>query len=296
MRGCWLPIGLLSVVLAAQTSAALAQSTIPGAPSNAPPRVTVTGRADGIADKVETFFENVNMWANHIRQEKIKGRLENYLNQIGAKPTPGEVHIFFVQALTNDSGYVELTDFQYLTYGKTAEDALRESFTLEHSPGTEDRLDATRSGMRLAGIYVTATPEDGKFAIRGGSLSRDYYEKIRQEGLALRDKRAKERSEAERIEAIRKKRAATHAASDASAHAQLKRDIERGPLPPGPALFPPGPPSDTAPPVYLPPTQTGSQPTATPAPSQPSAHPRVPFDKPAPNTPPADGPAIPGPT
>jgi hypothetical protein len=111
-----------------------------------------TDRADGIAEKIETFFENVNLWASDFREKTIQKQLEDYLNRIGAGPTAGEVHIFYVQAFTNDQGVVSLNDFQYLTHGKTSAAALRESFTLEHAPGTEARLVGVPNGMRLVGI------------------------------------------------------------------------------------------------------------------------------------------------
>jgi hypothetical protein len=290
MRKCLTVLGALLEALILYCAPTAAQSKISGAPSNAPPRVTdVTDHAESIGDKVEVVFENINLVANYLREEKIRNRLEDYLNQIGAKPTAGEVHIFHVQALMNDTNVVDLKDFQYLTNGKTSEDALRESFAIEGAPGNEDRLYGVPQGSRLVGIYVTATPEGGKFAIRGGTLSKEYYQKIRQEGLALRDKRAKERAEAERIESIRQQRAATHAASDPAAHAQLKRDISRGPLPPGPALFPSGPPAMSSPTTYLPPTRSGPQTTVTPMAPSPAAHPPVPFNQPA--SPPNPGPA-----
>lgn len=130
-------LGSSILFTAAPTFHAQAQSKIPGAPSNAPPRVTdATGHAEGIADKIEAVFQNVQMLADYVRQEKIAKRLEDYLKQMGAKPTPGEIHLFHVRALIYDSGYVELKDFQYLTKGKTVEDALRESFTLDNAPAS----------------------------------------------------------------------------------------------------------------------------------------------------------------
>ena len=214
-------ITLLTAAFTAFAVPVSAQSKIPGAPSNAPPRADVTSKGEGIADKVGAVFDNVDMWSSYFRQEKISDRLTDYLNQIGAKPAVGEVHVFYVQALTDDNGSVDLEDFQYLANGKTVEDALRKFFAVEHAPGTEDRIDPTPNGTKLVGIYVTATSEDGKFVIRGGPLSKEYYQKLRQEGLALRDKRAKDLAEAQRIEAIRQKRSANHAAGDAEAHRQL---------------------------------------------------------------------------
>lgn len=300
--------GLLAILLVGPRSYVLAQSEIPGAPSNAPPRVKdVTARAEGIGDKIEAIFFNVEIAENYFREEKIKNRLNGYLDQIGAKPGAGETHIFYVQALVANGRVTELKDFQYLTNGKTGEDALRESFTIDKSPGTEDRLnavDGATKGARLVGLYVTASPEEGKFAIRGMSFTPDYYQKIQKEGLALREQRAKARAEEERIRAIRQQRAATHAANDQAARAQLQRDLARGPLPPGPAMFPPGPPSSGLPTIYLPPTTSAAQPSLAPTPSAPVAHPAVPFDPPPetkPVEPPASvpakpGTAIPGPT
>ncbi|ANY85546.1 hypothetical protein BB934_45860 (plasmid) [Microvirga ossetica] len=285
-------VGLSAVLLGGQVVSALAQSRIPGAPSNAPPiGVDVTGRAEGIADTIENIFDNVNLWTSHFREEKIKGRLGDYLGRIGAKPTSGEIHLFYVQALVGN-GSVELRDFQYLTHGKTYEDALRESFALENAPGTEDRLEGTRPGTRLEGIYVSATPQDGNFAIRAGSLSKDYYQKIRQEGFALRDRRAKELAEAQRIQAIRQQRAATHAASDPAAAKQLRDARAKGPPRSGVEIEASRPSPHAARTVYLPPTRSGPsnpQPTIAPALTSPPAHPRVPFNQP----PPAAQPPVP---
>jgi hypothetical protein len=264
----------------------LAQSKVPGAPSNAPPRTDVTTKAEDIANNVGAFFDNADMWSNYVRQEKISTRLTDYLNQIGAKPTAGEIHIFYVQALIRDNGSVNLEDFQYLANGKSVEDALRESFAVENAPGSE-RLDAKPLSANLVGIFVTATPEDGKFVIRGGPLSKEFSQKIRQEGFALHDKRAKDLAEAQRIEGIRQKRAANHAAGDVEAHRQLQVARERGPPRSGVELSGSGPPSAKPPDlkVYLPPTKSGSQSAASPAvplQSLPVAHPPVKFNQPPP--------------
>lgn len=275
--------GLFALIFVAQFTRADAQSRIPGAPSNAPPiGVDVTGRAEDIGDKIQNVFENVDMVANYVRGERINTRLSEYLTQMGAKPTLGQIHLFYVQALVREDGQIDdLVDFQYLTQGKTTVDALRESFALETAPGTEDRIDPTRSGTRLEGIYVTARSDGGKFAFTGGSLTKDFYWKIRQEGLALRDQRTKERAEAERIERIKAQRRASHAANDEAAKENLRRDRARGPLPPGPASFPPGAPPDRASPIGLPPTRTGPRPDAdAPSLTPPAAHPRVRFDHP----------------
>ena len=133
-------------------------------------------------------------------EAKIASSLERYLDQAGIKPAPGEVHIFYIQGFTDDNGVVVLKDFQYLSKGNTFEDALRESFTLEHAP-TKSRLDAILHGERLVGIYAMATAENGKIAIRGGSLSPDFYRRVRREGLALRDARDQEQAEAAAQEA-----------------------------------------------------------------------------------------------
>lgn len=229
------------------------------------------------------------MYTNYMRQEQIKGTLERYLTQIDAKPTAGQVQLFYVQALVGDKGYVELKDFQYLTHGKTTVDAMRESFALGGAPGTEDRLDRTGPGMRLEGIYVTAYPEGEKFEIRGGPLTKDFYAKIHQEGMALRDQRAKERAEAQRIQALRDKHVSDYAAGDPAARARLQRDLARKPLPPGPVIFPSGAPAGRGDATSMTPTRSGPQPTmtATPFPSVPIAHPRVPFNAPSSATPPA---------
>lgn len=282
---------VFAALLAAHPAPASGQSKIPGAPSNAPKiGVDVTGHAEGIGDKIEAVFFNIDMVATYLREEKIKGHLAEYLREIGAKPTPGEVHLFYVQALLNDSGnVVELRDYQYLTHGKTTVDAIRESFTLEGAPGTEDKLHAILPGTRLAGVYVSAHPNGDGYIIIGGSLTKEFYQKIRQEGLALRETRAKERAEAERIQEKRQQMAATHSANDGAAHAQLARDTAKGPLPPGPALFPSEVPQLGST-VYLPPTKSGPMVNAGPAqaPTKPAVHPPVKFSPPPPSTKPVE--------
>ncbi|MGV4796303.1 hypothetical protein [Rhizobium sp. F40D2] len=271
-----------AAIIAGPVASPLAESKF-AMPSAAPKiGVDVTGRAEDIGDKIEAVFFNIDMVATYLREEKIKGRLGDYLKEIGAKPTPGEVHLFYIQSLVDANGnVVELRDFQYLTHGKTTVDAIKESFTLEDAPGTQDRIDPLLPGTRLEGIYVSAHSDSDGYIIRGGSLNKDFYQKIRAEGLVLREQRAKDRAETKRLEEKLQKLRGAHAASDASAKAQLERDRARGPLPPGPALFPPGPPAGS-PTVYLPPTKTdqASNMEIGPLINPPAAHPRVPFNPP----------------
>ncbi|SEH88718.1 hypothetical protein SAMN02799636_04289 [Methylobacterium sp. 275MFSha3.1] len=218
---------IFSGILVLCPGVVFAQSKIPGAPSNAPPRVDLSGRADGIADKIENVFENINMVANFVREAQIKNTILSYLNDNGIKPEARDVHVFYVRAETNDSNAVYLKDYQYLAKGKGYSDAMRESFAVEDAPGTVDRLDAVRKGMHIIGIYVTASSENGQFEIRGGSLSGEQYNKFRTEGLALRDERAKEKIESDRIQRIRQERAATHSSGQQRAVNEINRANER---------------------------------------------------------------------
>lgn len=282
---------LVALILLAPMGAT-AQSTIPGAPSNAPARTTVdvVQKADDISDRIETVRENFDMLANYLREQKIEDSLGKYLNRIGAEPSANQVHIFYVQAYMTDSGAVYLKDYQYLTNGKTGEDALRESFTVEHAPGTEDRLESVPAGQKLVGIYVTATSENStSFSVRGITMDKEYYQKIRKEGLELRSTRAAARAEALRIADIRMARIAAHAAGEARARENFARDILRGPPRSGVEIEQTGPLRDFNNPVF------GSsmifQPSPTVGPSQapqfdplmvPVAHPAIKFDQPPP--------------
>lgn len=286
---------VLSLVAGMISSAAPvhAQSKYP-MPSAAPKiGVDVTGRAEGIEDKVETTFANIDMAGSYRTQERIKNRLGEYLKKIGAVPTSGQVHVFYVQATMNAQGrIIGLKDFQYLTHGKTTIDAIRESFTLDGAPGVQARMYNLKTGTSLAGIYVSAHPNGDGFIIRGGSLTPAFYQKIREEGLAIRDTRQKERAETKRIEEKRQQLVTAHAATDDEARRRLERDLNRPPLPPGPALSSAedlGAPSV----IYLPPTRVDSAPvmSVSPTTSAPTAHPPVSFDQsPAPSqsSPPVD--------
>lgn len=273
-----------------------AQSRYP-MPSAAPKiGVDPTERAEGIEEKIETIFANIDMFENYRRQSTIEERLVSYLEEIGAKPTPGQVHLFYVQATVNAHGKITgLKDFQYLSHAKNTVDAIRESFTLEGAPGAHARMYSLKTGATLAGIYVSAHPEGSKYIITGGSLTPAFYQKIRNEGLALREAREKQRAEEKRIADKRENLATAHAAGHQKAVDQYVRDVSRGPLPPGPALSSAGD-MTGAPTVYLPPTRGGSAPAAQVAPTitPPAAHPPVLFDSaPAPAPAPAEPVEIP---
>ena len=251
------------------------------------PERNANARAEATADRVEAIFSNADMLGDYFRQNKIDRRLAAYLEEIGATPTPHQVHVFYVQAIVNAQGRVtQLKDFQYLTHGRTTVDAIRESFTLEGAPGVQSRMYNLKTGTNLIGIYVSAHPEDNKFVIRGGPLTPAFYQEIREEGQALRVAREKERTEARRIEQKREELAAAYRRTHQEAINNLVADLRKSPLPPGPALSSSQPLSAYPPVVYPPPPQTGSalDRPITDTLLPPAAHPPVIFEQaPAPH-------------
>ncbi|SCY80801.1 hypothetical protein [Paracoccus tibetensis] len=269
--------------------AALSTSPEPSYTQSEHPRPTLNldysarakGRAGAVADRVEAVFLNASMISDYLRQNQIKDRLESYLKEIGARPKFGEVHVFYVQATMNGQGAItEVKDFQYLTYGKTTVDAIRESFALDGAPGEQPTIYSLNSETKIVGIYVSAYPGSNGFTITGGPLTPRFYHRIRSEGLALRDERDKKRAEAKRIGEKLEQLRAAHRSSHQQAIENIARDRRGSPLPSGPALSSSGL-LDADSQIYLPPTQTGTARgmNITPRPLSRAAHPPVRFDR-----------------
>jgi hypothetical protein len=230
----------ISALLGMATGAALAQltpqtgvATAPPTPPN--PKATLSGIGD--AGGVTIFIQQLLI--DNSMESKIESTLLDDLKKKGL--TPGsDTHLYFVRIFGNDSGYRELHSYQYLAKGKSFEDALRESFAQQHGRGSSDILEkAPPAGDKQWGVYFSAVPKDGSFTIMSEHLDKTYYDKIRSEGMDLRDKRAQEAADAakkaaadaaekERIQKLREHAVSTTKAGDAPARERL-RQLQRVP-------------------------------------------------------------------
>lgn len=211
----------LSILLSAGSATPQSGSSAPSTTPQLPP--DTRGRMSGSASRARASIDIQKMAIEARLLSRVDSALKGYLNGLGATPAAGTTHIFYVRVI-NTGNMVRLRNYQYLTAGRNSEDALREAFALENAPETQDEVDVTGA----AGGFFVVDAVDGMFQVRGLSYGTEWYEEIKREGLALRDKRAAERAEALRIQKLRKKNAAKQRSSEARAQRNLREDMARG--------------------------------------------------------------------